>query len=46
MGCNVRDSIKLHSQTNRIKTPQTGRGEEERNRRLTVAAFEVQHKVG
>jgi hypothetical protein len=30
MGCNVRDSIKLNSQTNRIKTPQTGCGDEKR----------------
>jgi hypothetical protein len=31
MGCNVRDSIKLNSQKNGIKTPQAGCGDERHN---------------
>ncbi len=45
IGCNVRDSMKLNSQLNIIKTPQQGYGGG-KQRELTVATFEVDHEIG
>ncbi len=44
IGCNVRDSMKLNSQLNILKTPQQGYGV--KTAQSTVATFEVNHEIG